>query len=344
MRQPLVVSYGMGVDSTAMLVGLAQRGIRPDAILFADTAAEKDETYAYLDQMNAWLEKVGFPKVTVVEYVVQNFKNWPPYQGLEENCLTNGTLPSEAFGFGSCSQKWKQVPQNKWCESWAPAAQAWAAGLKVRKAIGYDASPADEKRACAAKRTFKVAPDERYDYWYPLQDWGWDRARCIREIAAVGLFVPVKSSCFFCPNMTTGEVDQLSKEKLARIVIMEARAKPRLEGWMTQAELDARYAAQAAAYEARGRKGKAPRRKTEGEQGLVKGLWRSGCKGTRGGEKKPARMTEFILERGLLSAATVARLEALVPKELVLRNEAHARGEKVESWDDFMTRVLVDLN
>ena len=29
---PLVVAYGMGVDSTAMLVGLRQRGIRPDLI------------------------------------------------------------------------------------------------------------------------------------------------------------------------------------------------------------------------------------------------------------------------------------------------------------------------
>ena len=32
---PLVVAYGMGVDSTAMPVGLHQRGIRPDLILSA---------------------------------------------------------------------------------------------------------------------------------------------------------------------------------------------------------------------------------------------------------------------------------------------------------------------
>lgn len=34
--QPVTVAYGIGVDSTAMLVGLHQRGIRPDLILFAD--------------------------------------------------------------------------------------------------------------------------------------------------------------------------------------------------------------------------------------------------------------------------------------------------------------------
>jgi 3'-phosphoadenosine 5'-phosphosulfate sulfotransferase (PAPS reductase)/FAD synthetase len=45
---PLVVAYGLGVDSTAMLVELARRHIQPDLILFADTGGEKPETYAYL--------------------------------------------------------------------------------------------------------------------------------------------------------------------------------------------------------------------------------------------------------------------------------------------------------
>src|SRR5215471_17622806 len=95
----LVVAYGAGVDSTALLVGLWRRGITPHAILFANTGGEKDETYAYLDVMNAWLRDVGFPTITVVRNVVQDFKHWPPYHTLEENCLTNGTLPSVAFGF-----------------------------------------------------------------------------------------------------------------------------------------------------------------------------------------------------------------------------------------------------
>lgn len=41
---PLVVAYGLGVNSTAMLVEFARRGIRPDLILFADTGGEKPET------------------------------------------------------------------------------------------------------------------------------------------------------------------------------------------------------------------------------------------------------------------------------------------------------------
>ena len=45
---PLVVAYGLGVDSTAMLVGYHQRGIRPDLIIFSDVGAEREATYDYL--------------------------------------------------------------------------------------------------------------------------------------------------------------------------------------------------------------------------------------------------------------------------------------------------------
>jgi hypothetical protein len=58
MRQPIAVAYGMGVDSTSMLVGMKARGTTPDMILFADTGDEKPETYAYFEVMQAWLEKV----------------------------------------------------------------------------------------------------------------------------------------------------------------------------------------------------------------------------------------------------------------------------------------------
>jgi predicted DNA-binding WGR domain protein len=56
---PLVVAYGLGVNSTAMLVEFARRGIRPDLILFADTGGEKPETYQYLDVIRPFLARVG---------------------------------------------------------------------------------------------------------------------------------------------------------------------------------------------------------------------------------------------------------------------------------------------
>ena len=45
---PLVIADGLGVNSTALLIGLSRAEVRPDLILFADTGSEKPETYAYL--------------------------------------------------------------------------------------------------------------------------------------------------------------------------------------------------------------------------------------------------------------------------------------------------------
>jgi hypothetical protein len=215
--RPVIVNYGMGVDSTAVLVGLHQRGERPDLVIFADTGAEKPETYAYLDVINAWLRSVGFPEVTVVKYR----PTIAPYDSLEGNCLANETLPSIAFRGGStfdggCSLKFKGDVMDAWImgktrgpwkgDGWAPFHFAKAYGIKAVKLIGFDDSPADRKRTVkAARRT-----DEDFDFRYPLQEWSWDRERCIEEIKKSGLPVPLKSACFFCPSSKKWEIRWLA--------------------------------------------------------------------------------------------------------------------------------------
>jgi hypothetical protein len=202
-RECLVVAYGAGVDSSAMLVGLQQRDVLPNAVLFADTGGEKQETYAFLPVMDAWLRDHGFPTVTVVRNAVTNYKHWPPYHTLEENCLTNGTLPSVAFGWQmkSCSLKWKAAPQHRWMKTFPQALDCWAAGGKVVRAVGFDASPADQRRSNHAGKI----DDPLYSFWYPLQEWGWDRERCKEEIRRAGLPVPPKSACFFARHRSLGK-------------------------------------------------------------------------------------------------------------------------------------------
>lgn len=208
MEHPLVVSYGVGWDSTAMLVAMHDMGIRPDLILFADTGAEKPETYAYIPVMNAWLESVGFPQITIVRYVPTR----APYSTLEDKCLANETLPSLAFGHHSCAIVFKHGPQDKFVEQWQPAVDAWAAGIKVIRAIGYDDGEQDNRRrdkadrACARKAEQGDKDATRYDYWYPLQDWRIDREECQRLILSAGLPLPVKSACYFCPASKKSEI------------------------------------------------------------------------------------------------------------------------------------------
>src|SRR5690606_23360538 len=135
---------------------------------------------------------------------------WPPYHTLGENCLTNGTLPSLAFGFKSCSLKWKVAPQNAYVDRWAPAREAWRAAMKVQKVIGYDASPKDRRRYAHAQGL----EDPKYEYLYPLIEWGWDRDRCTEEIRREGLPVPPKSACTFCPAMKPYELRRLKTRHL----------------------------------------------------------------------------------------------------------------------------------
>lgn len=225
--RPLVVAYGMGVDSTAVLVEFARRKIMPGLVLFADTGSEKPETYAYLPTIQRFLKANGMPPVEVVRYVLNNpgkrdeQGNLIWYKTLEEECRRHHHLPALAYGMKDCSLKWKRQPQHKRVESWQPAIDAWARGQRVTVMIGYDAGPADSRR-------HMHIDDERYEYWHPLREWGWDRERCKSEIRRAKLEVPVKSACFFCPAAQSHEITWLTRnhpELADRAVAMEACAR-----------------------------------------------------------------------------------------------------------------------
>ena len=102
-----IVSYGGGTNSTAMLVGLIQKGESPDLILFADTGGEKPYTYEYIQTFNHWLTSKGAPEIITVKKAGNG-------ETLEENCHRKNMLPSLAYGFKSCSQKFKVQPKDKY--------------------------------------------------------------------------------------------------------------------------------------------------------------------------------------------------------------------------------------
>ncbi len=127
---PIIVAYGMGVDSTAMLIGLRDRRVRIEMILFADTGSEKPETMAYLPIIQSWLTRNKMPPVTVI-------KRHSPRAGdtsLHAECLRNSVLPSLAYGGHSCSLKWKVDPQWRFTQrhfGWGSRRQTWPHGPHV---------------------------------------------------------------------------------------------------------------------------------------------------------------------------------------------------------------------
>jgi len=238
---PLVVSFGAGVDSTAMVVGFWTYGVRPDLILFADTGDELEETYLHVWLFQAWLEAHGMPGITVVR---RKPTKRAPYETIYENAWQNETLYDLAFGYHSCSAKWKVEPQDKYVDAYFRA--HLDAGGTVTRCIGFDAGDRDSERACKSRGTF-AAPkaDPRWTYRYPLQEWGWDRAACIEVIRAAGAPVPIKSACGLCPARTKPEIVELRftrPDVFARAVALEERARNGKHGLRSVKGLGRRFA------------------------------------------------------------------------------------------------------
>lgn len=215
----LAVSYGFGTNSTAMLCGFRERGIRPDVILAADTGAEMPHSYAMLHEMNAKTQEWWGIDIVLVQATRQG----EPYT-LEQHCLKTRMLPSLAYGKRSCSQKFKHQPMEKWLKD-----HCRANGItSITKAIGYDAQEAHRRdKAPEEKKLLKNLTEH---YWYPLIEWNWRRGDCEQIICRYGLTQPRKSACYFCPASRPSEVIALQKnhpELMNRALKIESTAQER---------------------------------------------------------------------------------------------------------------------
>jgi hypothetical protein len=245
----LTVAYGVGVDSTAILIGLNQlwKSTRqgcwvPRAITFADTGGEKPSTYAYIHRINKWLKSAfrGAPrwaarKVTVVSWTTEHLaKGYGTASTLEQSELLKQTYPSIAYGRTGCSAKFKVEPQEAWLLRQIEAGKLppIPKGKRLVRAIGYDSTETDRRKGAGGSYASAKEEEKGFRGWYPLMEWGWDRARCIAEIAVQfgskaspnWKAVPQKSSCTFCSAMKAEEIVMLGEDYphlLERALFME---------------------------------------------------------------------------------------------------------------------------
>jgi hypothetical protein len=208
----IALSFGGGVNSTALLLQCVRKLMTPTLVLWADTGGELPETYEHVERVRAFCGLHGIDWATVT--------NAGRGQGdsLEANCLQRKELPSLAYGFKGCSAKWKRQPMDRYLRTYPAAVATWERGAKVGRLIGIDAGEAH-----------RSAPPNDARYWYdrPLVNWGWDREMCERAIREHGWPVPPKSSCFFCPAMRVSEILQLGEKHpqlLQRALDLEANA------------------------------------------------------------------------------------------------------------------------
>jgi hypothetical protein len=167
-----VISYGGGVDSTAMTLLLLKMGDNPDMIIFADTGGEYPETYNYIDKFDAYLREKAQIGITKIQA-----KEGPMY----EYMLERGWTPSRQYP--SHIDRWKLRPILKYI-------QEWRNGETVEMCIGIDYDESDRMRT--PRRRWIVNR-------YPLVDARVGRRGAERIIKEAGLPLPIKSGCFFCP-------------------------------------------------------------------------------------------------------------------------------------------------
>jgi hypothetical protein len=226
-RDPVrVVSYGGGVNSTALLCLAVETGLRPDIIVFSDTGSEMPHTYGYLETMEVWLDKHGLPPLQVIRWIRVQGELRGQFLPLHEWCEQNHTVPSRAFGFSGCTSKWKQQPIDQYIVRHPLVVEAHARGERVERWLGYDYGEARRVSKLAAK----TEDPHLWQWRAPLAEARIDRAGCLALLADHGLPDPGKSSCWMCPSMTKRDIDELGRrypELLDRALQMEARADMR---------------------------------------------------------------------------------------------------------------------
>lgn len=189
-----VISYGGGVQSTAMVV-LAAHGKLPyqvDAALFSNVGddSEHPATLEYVrNEAMPRAAALGFP----IHELIKTKKDGTTETLMQRLTKVGGnSIPIPAYMTGgaptnrACTADWKISVVGKW--------------LKANGASSKD--PATVCIGISTDEIQRVNPTTAPAYErivYPLIDLEMDRSACQQVIADHGWPVPPKSSCYFCP-------------------------------------------------------------------------------------------------------------------------------------------------
>jgi hypothetical protein len=230
----VVMSYGMGVDSTAILLRWLTDPSSRDfdlqdlVVITAHTGDEFDQTLRDVEEVV--LPELRRHGVRFIQVGRTQRKTTASGEGvavlddstapqrlhvdgykLSDEMLSAGTLP-QVGGARMCS-----VHAKGNCLD--PIIASVTAGRRYRHVLGFEAG----ERARAAKDA--LFNTEHRTGWYPLLDWGWDRTRCSDFIAETTGRRWSKSACSYCVfAMTTASGRQALVERYRREPQAGARA------------------------------------------------------------------------------------------------------------------------
>jgi hypothetical protein len=203
----VVMSYGMGVDSTAILLRWLTDPCSRDfdladlVVITAHTGDEFEQTLRDVEEVvlpalrrhGVRFIQVGRSQrnttasgqgVVVLDDCTQPERLHLRGYKLSDEMLSAGTLP-QVGGARVCSIHAK-------ANCLEPVIASVTAGRRYRHVLGFEAG---ETSRAAKDSLFNT---ERRTGWYPLLDWGWDRARCLDFIVETAHRQWAKSACSYC--------------------------------------------------------------------------------------------------------------------------------------------------
>lgn len=179
--ETVYLSYGGGVNSTALMLLLKEWGINFEAV-FVDHGGDFPGTYEYVN----YIQDQGFP-ITILKPQIEG------YSDLYQYCLDKGLIPSRRFRW--CTDKFKMRPMHKYFKRPAQVYMGidWEERHRIKE---FDA----------------IYNPKNITYYYPLYEENYTRQDCKSLIKEKGLKVPIKSCCFFCFNQRKSQIRKMYSE------------------------------------------------------------------------------------------------------------------------------------
>ena len=216
-----IVSFGGGVQSTAMAILAVQSKIEVDAFVFCDTGYEQTIVFDFLEKFTKpMLEKSGIPFFTAKtsEYCGNLYGKptagnmaLPPFFNLT---VSNGIGRSPAF----CSDIWKTSVFKKFCNenfnkkkyhvlmgfSTDEKHRAGRQTKKINKEYLFEQGDVFGDSKIITVKEVK-SKGNKFKCVFPLLDLRMNRGDCVKLVMDTFNAPPPRSSCYFCPNHTQHE-------------------------------------------------------------------------------------------------------------------------------------------
>lgn len=198
-----VVSLSGGKDSTAMLLGMIERGMQIDCIIFCDTGLEFPAMYAHLDRLEQDIGRTITRVCCEQSYEYLMFDTPVKRKADTQFSRRYGNVPT-GYGWAGPKMRWctsllKDTPRERFLR---PLREKY----DVKEYIGI---AADEQYRLTRKR------NQNKNHIHPLVEWDMTEADCLkycydRGYDWGGLYEKFKRvSCWCCPLQSLPELRQL---------------------------------------------------------------------------------------------------------------------------------------